>query len=124
MTTPKTWLTPLLWMGAGAVLVYLLLAASASKETTSKAATKRAAENKAAADQVLKKGTTTQLHYTDEGQLVLLEIPSRDKLTGLIEIKRCYVWRDAAYLTTAMACEGANEDRFDLAREDNGTFAE
>lgn len=124
LTTLKAWIGPALWMGAGAGTVYFLFALSAGNESRSKDDAKRTASRKAAAEQIIKAGPTTQLHYTDEGELVVLKIPASTGVPGFVETKRCYVWRDAAYRTTAMACEGTNEDRLDLPAEDTGTHPE
>lgn len=121
----KGLLGPALWMGAGAALVYALLALTSNNEARTKEDAKRTNTRRVAAEQIIKAGPTTESHYTDEGQLVVLKIPSRvGGVSGLVETKRCFVWRDAAYRTTAMACEGTNEDRFDLPQEDNGTLPE
>lgn len=58
----------------------------------------------ALADAAVAQTPVPRRYKVDGNDLMIIDVPSKDEATGLLETQRCYVWRDNEYRTATITC--------------------
>lgn len=94
---------PFLWMSVGGLIVWLFGLAMNTKVEKAAASTVTAEQRQARATAAVIKGPETRMTATTMGDIIELDIPQKTA-HGLIEIQRCFVWRDNGNRTSTLSC--------------------
>lgn len=104
-------LEPFGWILLGGLIVGSYQAALGKKTKKESSTSNSYAQRKLAAHDVVKAGPQITVSETPQGTVIQLNIPKTSFDGGLVEIKRCIVWRDTVTKTAALSCD---KDEIDM----------
>jgi hypothetical protein len=84
-------------------LIAVLLAGCSGEPSKPVRPYKTLAERKALAQEGLAKTPTPRTYRIDGNELKVIDVPVLDS-TGLLDVQRCFVWRDQEFRSSTLSC--------------------
>jgi hypothetical protein len=85
-------------------VIVVALAGCGEPRSSYGARTERLAKRAAAAQAHVTKDPVVTTHKVGTGELLVVDVPVADDGGYILEVQKCFVWRDAAFRSVTMTC--------------------